>query len=106
MIFISEISGHLFRFRMRVDLDRKILEDIVEDACKEMVARLNISRCMRKKKWWRDLSIEMDNYKKQVCEEYLTVLIEDFSEPVEVKFSGVRMDDEEVRKLNEFLKKV
>ena len=91
---------------MRVDLDRKILEDIVEDACKEMVARLNISKGMRKKKWWRDLSFEMDNYKKQVCEEYLTVLIKDFSESVEVKFSGVRMDDEEVRKLNEFLKKV
>ena len=91
---------------MKVALDREMLEEIVGDGMKEMMSRLNLSRSQRKKKWGRDLAWELNKYKIQICEEFITVLIEDFAEPVEVKFSGVKMEENEVRKLKDFLDKV
>ena len=44
------------KLKMKVALDREMLEEIVGDGMKEMMSRLNLSRSQRKKKWGRNLS--------------------------------------------------
>ena len=92
---------------MKVLLDQGVLERIVDDGVFEMSAKFNISKNHKKiKHGWFNLVDELKEYGTQIKTGLISVLVKDFSGPLDVTFGGVKMESKEILKLNEFLRMV
>ena len=70
---------------MKVLLDQGVLERIVDDGVKEMRAQFNISKQYKQiKEGWSRLVDEISEYGTQIKSGLITVLVQDFSSPVDV----------------------
>ena len=86
---------------MKIKLSLDILKEIVEDGVKEMKSKMNFSR--KQRAMLRDTLTVVYKYKDLIVDDFLPVLVSDFGEAVEVKFSGEKMMPEEVNKIKEFI---
>ena len=64
------------------------------------------SRRQRRSGWYRRILGVIEQYKQNVVENLIPLIIEDFSGSISVKMKGGKMDDKEVEKLKEFRDKV
>ena len=86
---------------MKVVLSINVMKDIVEDGVKEMKSRMNFTTSQRLLK--RKVLSEIFKYRDILVSEFLPVLVSDFGESIEVQFTGVKMKEDEVKKLKNFI---
>ena len=86
---------------MKIELSLDSLKEIVDDGVKEMRSRRNFTRIQRAMS--RAVLDVINKYRELLVEDFLPVLISDFGESVEVKFSGQTPAPEEVKKLKYFV---
>ena len=89
---------------MLVDLGRETLEGIVKDGVKEMMGKIvGMSRARKQKHWFISLKDAINEYQKKIQEDFLPVLVDDFSRKMVVKFSGGKMSEEDKDKIKMFM---
>ena len=86
---------------MKILLSLDILVEILDDGTKEMMSRLNFTRHQRK--MLKEVLKVITKYKLLLVEDFLPVLVSDFGNTIEVKFSGHRLEPAEVQKLMQFV---
>ena len=91
---------------MKLILDKPILAEIVSDGVKEMLKRMNFSRGSRRNKWFMDLGQVLENYKKEMVENLISVIIEDFKGSIAVKVSNNKMEEKEIQEFRKFIEMV
>ena len=79
---------------MLVDLGREALENIVKEGVKEMMTRI-VGRCQgtKQKHWFIAVKSAVKEYQQKIQEEFLPVLVNDFSRKMVVKFSRGKMSE-------------
>ena len=90
---------------MLVDLGLEALENIVSDGVKEMMAHIGGGKNNNGNKsvWVKAVKTALKEYQQRIKEDFLPVLVNDFGRKLEVKFSGGKMNEEEITKLKMFL---
>ena len=79
------------------------MTNIVERTTASIILKLGVeSRRQRRSVWYRKILAGIDQYKKNINEKLLPVIIQDFSGSISVKMKGGKMDVEEVEKLKKF----
>ena len=93
---------------MLVDLGIEILERIVKDGVKEMMSKIaGGSRGAKKQKnWFIAIKTAIKEYQQKIQEDFLPVLVNDFSRRMVVKFSGGKMSVEDKDKIKMFMEMV
>ena len=91
---------------MKLILDKPILAEIVSDGVKEMLKRMNFSRGSRRNKWFMDLGQVLENYKKEMVENLISVIIEDFKGSIAVKVSNNKMEEKDIQEFRKFIEMV
>ena len=92
---------------MLVDLGQEVLENIVRDGVKEMFKEVvGRSQGKKQKSWFASSKAGINEYQRKMKEDFLPVLVSDFSKKLVVKFSAGRMSDEDKAKIKEFMQKV
>jgi endonuclease III len=91
---------------MKLLLIQEILIEIVSDGVKEMLKRLNFSRRSRRCRWFKEFSQVLDHYKKEIGENLIPVIIEDFKGSIAVKISNNKMDEKEIQEMKKFMEMV
>ena len=101
-----QFCGH--QLKMLVDLGRDTLERIVKDGIKEMMAKIvGSTRGVKKHKhWFIALKTAIKEYQEKIKEDFLPVLVDDFSRKMVVKFSGGKMSVEDKHKIKMFMEMV
>ena len=90
---------------MSIDLGKEILENIVEDGIKWLLQKfcgLVVARA-KKRGWFKAAKEAVLEYQKGIIEDFLPVLVSDFKESVEVKFTSGKMSKEDINKLQQFM---
>ena len=93
-------------FQMLIELKIEVLEAIVKDGIKEMLGKVAGRQQEKKRSWFRSVKASTVIYQRCLQEEFLPILVDDFGRPIEVKFSGGKMKEEEVEKIKLFMKMV
>ena len=89
-----------------IDLGKEILEEIVKDGVKEMLARVvGKSRAKKQKAWFTGVKAAINEYQQRLKKDYLPTLLKDFSTEI-VKFSGGKMSEEDRSKIKVFMEMV
>ena len=89
---------------MLVDLDIKILESIFRDGVQDMLKNVGGRNAgANRKGWFKTVRESIKEYQHQIKEDFLPVLVKDFSEKNVVKFSKGQMDEEEINKIKMFM---
>ena len=92
---------------MLVDLGQEALEGIVKGGIKEMFAQLvGGSQSKKQKTWFIAVKSALNEYQKKLKEDFLPVLLNDFSRKMVVKFSGGKMSEEDKSKVKMFMEMV
>ena len=65
--------------------------------------RMNYSRRSRRNKWFKELSQVLDHYTKEIWENLIPVIIEDFKGSIAVKISNNKMDEKEIQEMKKFM---
>ena len=92
---------------MLVDLGQEVLENIVKDGVKEMFGQLaGGSRGRKQKTWFIAVKAAINEYQQKLKEDFLPVLLNDFSRKLVVKFSGGKMSEEDKNKIKLFMEMV
>ena len=92
---------------MLVDLGQEVLENIVKDGVKEMFGQLaGGSRGRKQKTWFIAVKAAINEYQQKLKEDFLPVLLNDFSRKLVVKFSGSKMSEEDKNKIKLFMEMV
>ena len=92
---------------MLIKLEIKVLEDIVKDGVKEMVSHVaGKSRDAKRRPWVIAVKDAIKEYQERVKEEFLPILVNDFSKEVVITFSGGKISEEDKDKLNVFVEMV
>ena len=92
---------------MLVDLGKEVMEEIVKDGVKEMLARVvGKSRAKKQKAWFTAVKAAMNEYQQRFKEEFLPTLLNDFSTEMVVKFNGGKMSEEDKSKIKVFMEMV
>ena len=92
---------------MKVNLEVQGFTSIVKETSSFMIRDLGVeSRRQRRSGWYRRILGVIEQYKQNVVENLIPLIIEDFSGSISVKMKGGKMDDKEVEKLKEFRDKV
>ena len=104
-IIISDIV--IEDLEMLVDLGQEVLENIVRDGVKEMFKKtVGSSRGKKQKGWFSSMKAGINEYQRKLKEDFLPVLVGDFSKKMVVKFNGGKMSEEDKYKIKEFMQKV
>ena len=92
---------------MLIDLGKEALESIVKDGVKMMMGHLdNSNRNAKKKSWFIGVKNAIKEYQQKIQEDFLPVLINDFSRELVVKFSGGKMCEDDISKIKMFMEMV
>jgi hypothetical protein len=92
---------------MLVDLGQEALEGIVKDGVKEMFVQLvGGSQGKKQKTWFIAVKAAINEYQQRLKEDFLPVLLNDFSSKMVVKFSGGKMSEEDKSKIKMFMEMV
>ena len=92
---------------MLVNLEPEALEEILKDGVGEIIGHVvGGKRDKVKKAWFRNMKVSLNEYKHQLKEDFLPVLVNDFSKKMVVKFSGGKMNDEDKEKIRVFMEMV
>ena len=59
-----------------------------------------------KKAWFRNMKVALNEYKQQLKDNVLPVLVNDFSKKMVIKFSGGKMSEEDKEKIRVFMEMV
>ena len=95
------------RKSMLVDLDQGALESIVRDGVKEILGKvLGGGKGIRRNSWYTVVKAAINEYQKNLNENFLPVLKQDFGRKMTIKFSGGKMNDEDKNKLKMFMEMV
>jgi hypothetical protein len=92
---------------MLINLDKKSLDDIVQDGVKEILGQIcGRNRTAKKKVWFTAVKAVLQEYQHNIQEEFLPVLVQDFGSELIIKFSGGKINEEDIMKLNKFMEMV
>ena len=103
---IKDNDINFFRIKMKLLLIHEILMGIVSDGVNEMLKRMNFSRRSRRYRWFKELSQVLDHYKKEIGENLIPVIIEDFKGSIAVKISNNKMGENEIQEIKKFMEMV
>lgn len=88
---------------MKIVINIQSMTNIVERTTSSIKLKLGVeSRRQRRSGWYRRILAVIDQYKKNIIEKLLPVIIQDFSGSISVKMRGGKMEVEEVEKLKKF----
>ena len=89
---------------MMVDLGKEGLESIVEDGVKDIIKSSGgSSGTVKKRNWFIEVKAVILEYQQKVKEDFLPVLVKDFSSKTVIKFNGGKMCEEDINKVRTFL---
>ena len=89
---------------MLIDLDSSILESIVKEGVQEMIKNIaGRNAGVKKKGWFKTVKEFIIEYENKLLEEFLPVLVKDFTSKNIVKFSGGKMSQDDINKVKEFM---
>ena len=89
---------------MLINLDKKSLDDIVQDGVKEILGQIcGRNRTAKKKVWFTAVKAVLQEYQHNIQEEFLPVLVQDFGSELIIKFSGGKINEEDIMKVNKFM---
>ena len=92
---------------MLIDLGKEALESILKDGVKEMFSQLvGGSQGKKQKAWFIAMKSALNEYQRRVKEDFLPVLLNDFSREMFVKFSGGKLSEEDMIKVKMFMEMV
>ena len=91
---------------MIINLKPRDLEDIVKDGIKEMIRSVAGSHQDRKRSWFKTVKEAILEYQRKVMEEFLPVLVKDFSTSQIVKFQGGKMSQDDIEVVKNFMEMV
>ena len=92
---------------MIVDLGREALEHIVKDVVKDMIGRIaGRNRSRKQKGWYHAVKTALNEYQQKFKEDFLPILVDDFSKEIVIKFSGRKMSEEDKKKVKDFMEMV
>ena len=92
---------------MLVDLEPEALEEILRDGVREIIGHVvGGKREKVKKAWFRNMKVALNEYKQQLKDDFLPVLVDDFSKKMVIKFSGGKMSEEDKEKIRVFMEMV
>ena len=106
---IKKINLNLTPFyiaEMIIHLEPKELEDIVKDGVREMIRSVAGRQQDRKRSWYKTVKEAILDYQRKVLEEFLPVLVKDFSTSQIVKFHGGKMSQEDIEAVKNFMEMV
>ena len=87
-----------------IDLGWGALETIVKDGVKDILGKVGgNSRGAKKSGWFKAVKAAVQEYQQKMEKDFLSVLITDFSNQIVVKFSGGKMSEEDIKKLEMFI---
>ena len=88
---------------MKIVINIQSMTNIVERTTSSIKLKLGVeSRRQRRSGWYRRILAVIEQYKKNIIEKLLPVIIQDFSGSISVKMRGGKMEVEEVEKLKKF----
>ena len=89
---------------MLIFLEQKTLTGIVQDGVKDILSAMcGVNRSAKKKAWFADAKAVVKSYQLRMQEEFIPVLIDDFSKEILVKFSGGKVCEEDIMKIQKFI---
>ena len=89
---------------MLIDLDIGVLDSIVKDGIQEMMKNVaGRSAGAKKRGWFMKVKDAIKDYQHNIQEDFLPVLVKDFSTKIVVKFKGGKMCQEEIGKIKMFM---
>ena len=92
---------------MGIDLEKEAMESIVKDGVKEIMKQVvGSSQGAKKAGWFQTVKVAVKDYQQRIKEDFLPVIINDFSQHIVVKFSGGKMSKEDIEKLKMFMEMV
>ena len=91
---------------MIINLKPRDLEDIVKDGIKEMIRSVAGRHQDRKRSWYKTVKGAILEYQRKVMEEFLPVLVKDFSTSQIVKFQGGKMSQDDIEVVKNFMEMV
>ena len=92
---------------MLVDLGIEALENIVKDGAKEMIGQVaGRSQKIKQKHWFVAVKAAVKEYQQKIQDEFLPILVNDFSRKMVVKFSAGKMSEEDKNKIKLFMEMV
>lgn len=92
---------------MLINIEKEALDGIVHDGVKEMMMQVGgRNQSAKKRDWFKAVKAALDNYDHRILNEFLPVLVEDFSKSLVVKFSGAKMSEEDINKVKKFMEMV
>ena len=93
---------------MSIDLGIAVLRSIVKDGIGEIMQKFSglVAARTKKRDWFKAAKEAVQEYQKNVVEDFLPVLVSDFRESVVVKFTSGRMSKEDITKLQVFMEMV
>ena len=92
---------------MLMDIGQESLEIIVKDGVKEMMGKIgDRNRNAKRRSWVIAVKNAVKEYQQQIQQEFLPVLVNDFSRELVVKFSGGKLCEEDIQKIKKFMEMV
>ena len=92
---------------MLIKLEIKVLEELLKDGIKEMVSHVaGKSQDAKRRPWVIAVKDAIKEYQEKVKEEFLPILVNDFSKEVVITFSGGKISEEDKDKLKVFVEMV
>ena len=89
---------------MLIALDLEVLDSIVKDGIQDMMKNVaGRSAGARKRGWYMNVKDAIKDYQQKIQEDFLPVLVKDFSSKIVVKFKGGKMCDEDICKIKMFM---
>ena len=94
--------------KMLMDIGQESLEIIVKDGVKEMMGKIGDRnrRNAKRRSWVIAVKNAVKEYQQQIQQEFLPVLVNDFSRELVVKFSGGKLCEEDIQKIKKFMEMV
>ena len=93
--------------KMLMDIGQESLEVIVKDGVKEMMGKIgDRNRNAERRSWVIAVKNAVKEYQQKIQEEFLPVLVDDFSRELDVKFSGGKLCEEDIQKIKKFMEMV
>ena len=93
---------------MSIDIGIEALEGIVKDGIKEMLQLGGDGgvRARAKASWYKAVKEAVLDYQRRLLDDFLPVLVRDFSTSAVVKFSRGKMSEEDIKNLKSFMEMV
>ena len=89
---------------MLIDINFEVLDSIVKDGIQDMMKNVaGRSAGARKRGWYMNVKDAIKDYQHKIQEDFLPVLVKDFSSKIVVKFKGGKMCDEDICKIKKFM---